>query len=134
MTSTTKPRILVIDDDSDLQTLVRSLLEHAGLEYIPAMTAAAGAEVLRHKPLPDLVLLDLMLPDVSGLEMLRQIRSKDLFDALPIIILSALADPTTIRKGLDLGADRYLTKPYLANNLTNTVLEVLKTGRRRVHS
>jgi DNA-binding response OmpR family regulator len=134
VTSTTKPRILVIDDDSDLQTLVRSLLEHAGLEYIPAMTAAAGAEVLRHKPLPDLVLLDLMLPDVSGLEMLRQIRSKDLFDALPIIILSALADPTTIRKGLDLGADRYLTKPYLANNLTNTVLEVLKTGRRRVHS
>ena len=87
--------------------------------------------MLRQKPLPDMVLLDLMLPDVSGLEMLRQIRSKDVFDSIPIIILSALADPTTIRKGLDLGADRYLTKPYLANNLTSTVFEVLKAGRRR---
>jgi DNA-binding response OmpR family regulator len=130
VTEPTKPRILVIDDDPDLQTLVRALFEHAGLDYIPAMTAAAGAEVLRQRPLPDLVLLDLMLPDVSGLEMLRQIRSKDVFDSMPIIILSALADPTTIRKGLDLGADRYLTKPYLANNLTSTVFEVLKTGRR----
>lgn len=134
MIPTTKPRILVIDDDPDLQKLVSSLFDHAGLDYIPALTAAEGAEVLRQKPLPDLVLLDLMLPDVSGLEMLRQIRSKDVFDSIPIIILSALADPNTIRKGLDLGADRYLTKPYLANNLTSTVFEVLKAGRRRVHS
>jgi DNA-binding response OmpR family regulator len=134
VTSTTKPRILVIDDDLDLQTLVGSLLAHAGLEHISAVTAAEGAEVLRQKPLPDLVLLDLMLPDVSGLEMLRQIRSKEIFASMPIIILSALADPSTIRKGLDLGADRYLTKPYLANNLTSTVFEVLKAGRRRVHS
>ncbi len=129
-----KPRILVIDDDPDIQELVKDLFNYAGLEYIPAMSAAAGAEILRQKPLPDCVLLDLMLPDVSGLELLRQIRSRQVFADLPIVILSALADPDNIRKGLDLGADRYLTKPYLANNLTTVVFEVLKTGRRRVNS
>jgi DNA-binding response OmpR family regulator len=134
VTSTEKPRILVIDDDPNLQDLVLSLFNRAGLETIPALTAGEGANVLRQKPLPDCVLLDLMLPDVSGLELLRQIRSKPAFDDLPIIILSALADPETIRKGLDMGADRYLTKPYLANNLTKTVFDLLKTGRRRVSS
>ena len=103
MTSPTNPRILVIDDDPALQEMVAKLFSRAGLEPIPALTAAEGAEVLRQKPLPDCVLLDLMLPDVSGMELLRQIRSKTVFDALPIIILSALADPETIRKGLELG-------------------------------
>ncbi|MAS35951.1 MAG: hypothetical protein CL610_18230 [Anaerolineaceae bacterium] len=131
MTSPTNPRILVIDDDPALQEMVAKLFSRAGLEPIPALTAAEGAEVLRQKPLPDCVLLDLMLPDVSGMELLRQIRSKTVFDALPIIILSALADPETIRKGLELGADRYLTKPYLVNNLTRTVFEVLRDGRRQ---
>ena len=124
-----KPRILVIDDDPSLQELVTQLLNHTGFEIISALTAADGAAALRKQPLPDCVLLDLMLPDVSGLELLRQIRGKAAFDALPIIILSTLADPETIRKGLELGADRYITKPYLANNLTKMLLETLKAGR-----
>ena len=104
------------------------------MEYIGALTATEGAQVLRQNPLPEGVVLDLMLPDVNGLELLRQIRSKRAFDALPVVILSALADPDTIRKGLDLGADRYITKPYLANNLISTLVEVLRTGRRHAHS
>ena len=127
----TKPRVLVIDDDPHLQELVKDLFDHAGIESVPALNAAAGAEVLKQTPLPACVLLDLMLPDVSGLDFLRQIRSKPAFDDLPVIILSALVDPDTIRQGLDMGADRYLTKPYLASNLTTTVFEVLRTGRRR---
>jgi DNA-binding response OmpR family regulator len=124
-----KPRILVIDDDPELQELVASLLGHANLTPIRAESASAGVNVLRQRPLPDCVLLDLMLPDVSGLELLRQIREKSVFDAMPIIILSALADPDTIRKGLALGADRYLTKPYLANNLIRVIFDLLKQGR-----
>jgi len=107
------------------------LLAHIGIETIAAETAAAAAQVLRHEPLPDLVLLDLMLPDVSGLELLRQMRSKKYFDKLPVIILSVLADPEQIREGLNAGADRYITKPYISNNLTNVVLDVLRTGRRQ---
>jgi DNA-binding response OmpR family regulator len=72
-----------------------------------------------------------MLPEISGLELLRQIRAKDVFDDLPVVIVSALADPDQIRKGFDLGADRYVTKPAIAHNLVKTVQEVLRAGRRR---
>lgn len=121
----------MVDDDPELQDLIHLLLTHAGLEAIRAETAAAAAQVLRKFPLPDLVLLDLMLPDVSGLELLRQMRAKEVFDELPVIILSALADPDQIREGLKAGADRYITKPYISGNLINTVQDVLRTGRRR---
>ncbi len=131
MAETTPKRVLVVDDDAELQELVRVLLAHIGIETIAAETAAAAAQVLRQEPLPDLVLLDLMLPDVSGLELLRQMRSKKYFDKLPVIILSVLADPEQIREGLNAGADRYITKPYISNNLTNVVLDVLRTGRRQ---
>lgn len=100
------------------------------MEPISAINATEAAQILRQPPLPDLVVLDLMLPEISGIDFLKQMRSKSLFDALPVIILSALADPMQIREGLDAGADRYLTKPYLANNLIKTVNEVLKAGRK----
>lgn len=126
-----KPRILVVDDDTSLQKLVGVLLQHAGMEVVAAESAAAAAQVLKSPPLPELMVLDLMLPDVSGLEFLRQVRAKELFEPLPVLILSALADPEQIRNGLQLGADRYLTKPYLANNLVSTVQELLRSGRRK---
>jgi two-component system phosphate regulon response regulator PhoB len=130
VTSQNKTRVLVIDDDPQLQELVRVLLANIGIDVVSAGTAADAAQILRQKPLPDLVLLDLMLPDVSGLELLRQIRAKEVFNNLPIIILSALADPEQIRDGLKMGADRYITKPYVSANLTKVVVEVLRTGRR----
>jgi two-component system phosphate regulon response regulator PhoB len=65
------------------------------------------------------------------MEFLRQVREKTIFDDLPVLILSALADPDRIREGLATGADRYLTKPYLSNNLAPTVQEMLRTGRIR---
>jgi two-component system, OmpR family, phosphate regulon response regulator PhoB len=130
VTSQQKPRILVIDDDPDIQTLVATLFDNAGLETVPALNAAEGAAILRQAPLPDCLVLDLMLPDVSGLELLRQLRAKSVFDAMPVVILSALADPDQIRQGLAFGADRYVTKPYLVNTLTKTVFEVMRGGRR----
>ncbi len=131
MTTQATRRVLVIDDDQELQDLVGVLLSSVGIEALPAKTAAEGAQILRTPPLPDLLVLDLMLPDVSGLELLRQIREKAFFDNLPVIILSALADPDQIREGLKAGADRYITKPYIASNLTTVVMEVLRTGRRK---
>jgi len=126
-----KPRVLVVDDDPSLQKLVVLLIERAGMEAISALNATEAAQVLRVPPLPDVMILDLMLPEISGIDFLRQMRSKTVFDSLPVIILSALADPAQIKEGLDAGADRYLTKPYLANNLIKTVHEVLRSGRIR---
>jgi DNA-binding response OmpR family regulator len=101
------------------------------MDTVSAVNAHEAAAHLKADPLPDLILLDLMLPEISGIDFLKQIRGKSEYDGLPVIILSALADPEQIREGLDSGADRYLTKPYLANNLIKTVREVLQTGRRK---
>jgi two-component system phosphate regulon response regulator PhoB len=122
--------VLVVDDDREILSLVNLLLSHIGLEVVTAETAASAAQILREQPMPNLVILDLMLPDVSGLELLRQMRAKDVFDSLPVVILSALADPQEIREGLDAGADRYITKSYIANNLINVVQDLLRNGRR----
>lgn len=126
-----KKRILVVDDDPGLQQLVQVLLSRAGMEGVAATSAVEAAQIMRNGPLPDLLILDLMLPDISGIEFLRQMRTKTMFDKLPVLILSALADPDQIREGLAAGADRYLTKPYLANNLIGTVNDLLQSGRKK---
>jgi CheY-like chemotaxis protein len=131
VTDQEKYTILVVDDDPALQKLVVSLINRAGMETVSAVNAHEAAASLKAEPLPDLILLDLMLPEISGIDFLKQIRTKSEYDGLPVIILSALADPEQIREGLDSGADRYLTKPYLANNLIKTVREVLQSGRRK---
>lgn len=131
MTSEGTTRILVVDDDPDVQKLVNSLLNRADMEAISAMNASEAALFLRKPPLPDAIVLDLMMPGISGMEFLRQLRDKHVFDDIPVVILSAIVDPAQIREGLDAGADRYLTKPYLAHNLVSTLHEVLKSGRTK---
>ncbi len=123
--------ILVVDDDENVLKLVDLLLKRANMETILVTTAHDAAQALRKKPLPNLMVLDMMLPDVSGIEFLKQMRAKRVFDDIPVLILSALADPDQIRQGLDAGADRYITKPYLANNLLSTVQDLLRSGRRK---
>jgi two-component system, OmpR family, phosphate regulon response regulator PhoB len=121
-------RILVVDDDDGVQKLVGTLLKRANMSPIVAMSASEAAQILRQQPLPDLMLLDIMLPEISGIDFLKQMRSKSIFANLPVVILSALADPQTIRSGLDAGANRYLTKPYLVNSLIKTINEVLASS------
>ena len=122
-------RILVVDDDDGVQKLVATLLQRANMLPIIAMSASEAAQILRQQPLPDIMLLDIMLPEISGIDFLKQMRTKSVFDKLPVVILSALADPKTIRAGLDAGANRYLTKPYLVNSLVKTINEVLASPK-----
>ena len=126
-----KKRVLVVDDDPELLQLVRVLLARINIEAVTAEDATTAGTILRSGPLPDLLILDLMMPEISGVDFLRQMRSRSNFDDLPVLILSALIDPEQIRVALDSGADRYLTKPYIANNLLTVVQDILRTGRRR---
>ena len=127
--SSERKRILLIDDDVEIQQLVRVLLGRVGAETIVADTAAFAAQILRTQPQPELLILDLILPDISGIEFLRQLRSKRAFDQMPVLVLSALIETEQIREALQSGADRYLTKPYIANNLVTIAQDMLKTGR-----
>lgn len=126
----TSPRILVVDDDYELLKLVTMLLKRIGAQTIQAKDGYYALEVMNADPPPDLVILDLMLPDIDGFEVLRRIRSQPHLGHIPVLILSAKADPNSIRYGLDNGADGYVTKPYIANSLIDRVKLLLSVGRQ----
>jgi DNA-binding response OmpR family regulator len=127
----TAPLVLVVDDDPELLKLVALLLRRIKVESATAGDGASAFKWLENAHRLDLIILDLMLPDVDGLEILRRLRGDAKYNSVPIIILSAKADPNTIRTGLDSGADGYITKPYLANSLISRVETLLKAGREK---
>ena len=100
-------KILVIDDDSAVTDLLSLLLKSQGFEVTATNNSADGLTMIREKQ-PDLVVLDLMMPEMDGWEVCKTVRE---FSQVPIIILSALNDPSMIASVLDAGADDYLTKP-----------------------
>ena len=126
-------RILVIDDEPDLLELVRVNLEQNGYQVETAASGRAALETLQHVP-PDLIILDLMLPDVSGLEICRQVRSDPSLRHLPIIMLTAKADEVDRVVGFELGADDYVTKPFSPRELSLRVAAVLRREEPRAAS
>jgi two-component system phosphate regulon response regulator PhoB len=118
------PRILVVDDEPDAVELVQFNLKAAGYDVV---TAADGEEAL-HKAktgLPDLILLDLMLPEVDGLEVCKLLRRDPATAAIPIIMLTAKAAEIDRVLGLELGADDYVTKPFSPRELVLRVKNLL---------
>ena len=117
--------VLVIDDEKDLLELVRYNLEKEHLDVITASDGQSGLEIgLKHKP--DLVLLDLMMPGMSGYEVCKELRNNPRTRALPIIMLTAKAAETDKIIGLELGADDYVTKPFSVRELVARVRAVLR--------
>jgi CheY-like chemotaxis protein len=125
--------VLVIDDDPELQTLIRMLLRRAGIQTTSALTALEGRHLLEQSGF-HLLVLDLMLPDMDGLELLKILRQDPQFADLPILVLSAKVDPETIARALALGANSYLTKPYVPRNLNHKVVNMLIQQRRQTLS
>jgi len=100
-------KLLVIDDDTAVTDLLSLLLKSQGFEVLATNNSSDGLSMIRELQ-PDLVILDLMMPEMDGWEVCRAVRQ---FSQIPIIILSALNDPSMIASVLDAGADDYLTKP-----------------------
>lgn len=117
-------RILVVDDDPDLLLMLAKMLARIGVTAKTAATAADCLTLLDDEHF-DLLVLDLMLPDADGFDILRKVRAETRFDHMPVLILSARADSNVVEEGLELGADGYLTKPYLPNTLTSNVRALL---------
>jgi two-component system phosphate regulon response regulator PhoB len=118
-------RILVVDDEPDLLELVRVNLSQAGFEVETAETGRQALERVRRTP-PDLLILDLMLPDLSGTEVCRHLRQDSSLAEIPIIMLTARADEVDRVVGLEVGADDYVTKPFSPRELTLRVRAVLR--------
>jgi two-component system phosphate regulon response regulator PhoB len=106
-----KEIILVVEDEEDIRELLKYNLEKEGYQVFGAATGEKALQAVRHRR-PDLLLLDLMLPDIDGLEVCRRIRGEAQTQHLPIIMLTAKGEEADIVTGLELGADDYITKPF----------------------
>ncbi|MBD1912227.1 MULTISPECIES: response regulator [unclassified Leptolyngbya] len=126
-------RILVVDDNTDMRTYVSSILQQAGYTVLTARNGAEGLEVAQTE-IPNLIVTDLMMPMVSGLEMIQWIRHNEALKGTPVILVTAKADEETRIEGVEKGADGYLSKPFNARELLAEVrnLLALKENERRV--
>ncbi|HEX8632480.1 MAG TPA: response regulator transcription factor [Catenuloplanes sp.] len=116
-------RILVVDDDPTVSDVVQRYLEHAGYQVVSAGDGAAALSSLAARP-PDLVILDLMLPGIDGLEVCRRMRAMS--PQVPIVMLTALGEEADRVVGLQMGADDYVTKPFSPRELVLRVQSVLR--------
>lgn len=121
--SANQPLILLIDDDAELSGMVRELLQREGWRVHGVLTAGDGARALKALQ-PELVLLDVMLPDGNGYEVCRQFRS--LKPQLALMLLTARGDPLDRALGLEIGADDYLAKPFEPRELVARVRALLR--------
>src|SRR5271156_2014732 len=125
---TLKPTVLVAEDENALVTLLRYNLEREGYRVLEAQDGEE-ALLVANEERPDLVLLDWMLPQLSGIEFCRRLRSRQETRNVPIIMLTARGEETDRIRGLDTGADDYMTKPFSMSELTARIRAVMRRIR-----
>ena len=125
MTKTTKPKILVVDDEPDILELVRLNLAREGYDILTATTGEQCLDLARSK-LPSLVVLDLMLPGIDGLEVCKKLKADPKTQGIPIIMLTAKGEEADVVSGLEVGADDYVTKPFSGKILVARVRNLLR--------
>jgi CheY-like chemotaxis protein len=120
-----KPTILVVDDDTDLQKLVRTYFKMEGFDSRAAHNRDEIMAALRAAPPPDLILLDVQMPDANGFDLLARMRQHPVLKNLPVVMLTAEATRESVLRGLQGGADGYITKPFEPDVLVTAVKAVL---------
>jgi len=122
-------KILIIEDESDLIKLLKYNLEKEGFRVSYATDGSIALAEVRRDP-PDLVILDLMLPGLDGLEVCRQLRRSDKFSRIPVLMLSARSEEADRIVGLELGADDYVTKPFSMREVVARVRALLRRNEQ----
>jgi len=120
-------KILVVDDEASVRSLCLACIEHALGDEYEVTEAADGDEALAavETELPDLILLDIMMPDVDGFEVCRRLKGSPETKDIPIIFLTALGDEKDVQRGLALGGDGYIVKPFNTVTLAAQITEIL---------
>lgn len=130
MTSPASKKILVVEDERDILQLVKLYLDKEGFRVSTASTGTEGLRQAKQEK-PDLVILDLMLPEIDGLEICKRLRSAPDTAMMPIIMLTAKAEESDTVIGLELGADDYVTKPFSPKALIARVKALLRRLERK---
>ena len=116
-----QPKILIVDDEIGVRTLLSIMLERNGYGVVTAEDSEHAITELNTQKPPDLILLDVMMPGMNGIELCKWIRTQSQSEDTPIVILSARSDPEVVEESMDAGANDYLTKPVLTSNLIDCV-------------
>ena len=127
--SLSRNRVVVVEDEPDVGRLIELTLKRAGDFEVETVVTGAAALTVVSDSVPDLVILDLNLPVLDGMEVFRILRSRTPTSKIPIIILTARATETDRVRGLELGADDYVTKPFSPRELVARARTVLRRGR-----
>ncbi len=124
----TKKTIMVVDDNPDIITIVKTILEGRGYTVF---SASSGPELLSMLPnhKPDLIILDIMMPEMDGLEVLTRLKGKAETATTPVILLTAKVQYEDVLGGYKLGADYYITKPFTSTQLVNGINLLLGEGK-----
>ena len=124
-------RILIVEDSPTMRTLLTSALEDLGIP-VKVTEADSGFEALRQLPREsyDLIVTDINMPDINGLELISFVRNNDTYRAIPLVIVSTEGSERDRDKGVGLGADAYLVKPFETDELKDVVRELLTRTRR----
>lgn len=117
---------MVVDDDADTVTILKAVLEAKGYEVISALSGEELFSRLEEKK-PDLILLDIMMPKIDGLEALKRLRASPPTSVIPVILLTAKVQYGDVLGGYKQGADYYLTKPFTSSQLLNAINLLLKS-------
>lgn len=128
-----KPKVLVIEDEPDILEVIQYNLEREGHKVIACRNGEQGLSRIRTDN-PDLVILDLMLPGMDGVEVCRQVKSDPVTRSIPIVMVTAKGEESDIVLGLGIGADDYITKPFSPRELVARVKVVLRRGPLRAES
>jgi len=119
--------VIVVEDEPDMAEMFAEMVRLMGMQVIKSYSGLQAIDMISERK-PYLVLLDIMLPDVSGLEVLRHIHRDTRLSRIPVIVVSAKSLPSDVRKGLDAGASFYLTKPVSFVDLKHAFEQVALTG------
>ncbi len=122
--------VLVVDDEPPIRQMLKLALTRGGFEVVEAETALKALDEINRNKTIDLVLLDWMLPDMSGTSLLTQLRQSSTYKLLPVIMVTAKAEENNVLRGFSMGADDYITKPFSPKELIARVQAVLKRSHK----
>lgn len=127
--STQAKRVLIVDDEASLRSLVRANLEVDGFEVYEAVDGLEAMDTVKNTR-PDLILLDIMMPGKDGIEVLEELAADQSLRTIPVILLTAKGELEDLEKGVALGARGHITKPFDPEQMVRTVKAALGVIRR----
>jgi len=131
VTTTEPKKIIIVEDEPDTAEMFAEMMRLSGYHVLKSYGGTPAIALISHE-IPDAVVLDVMMPDLSGLEVLRHLRQDPRLEKIPVIAVSAKSLPSDIKNGLDAGANKYLTKPVAFQDLNAAVREVINAAADEV--